>query len=120
MESATGARGASSITYDEIARPPGSPAETQALRECITRSASVSATPRVSVVIPTLNEAENLPHVFERSPRAAEVILVDGNSTDGTLEVARAVAIRADRQQVPRGKGDALRCGFEAPTATSS
>ena len=44
---------------------------------------------RVSVVIPTLNEADNLPHVFDRMPReVAEVILVDGHSTDGTVEVA--------------------------------
>ena len=46
---------------------------------------------RVSVVIPTLNEAANLPHVFARLPAGLhEVVLVDGHSTDGTVEVARA------------------------------
>ena len=46
--------------------------------------------PRVSVVIPALNEAENLPHVLPRIPSwMHEVVLVDGHSTDGTLEVAR-------------------------------
>jgi glycosyltransferase involved in cell wall biosynthesis len=47
--------------------------------------------PTVSVIIPTLNEAANLPHVFARIPRwVDEVVVVDGQSTDGTLEVARA------------------------------
>lgn len=43
----------------------------------------------VSVVIPTLNEADNLPHVLARIPRwVSEVVVVDGRSTDGTVEVA--------------------------------
>jgi glycosyltransferase involved in cell wall biosynthesis len=69
-------------------------------------------------VIPTLNEAENLPHVFaELPPGLHEVIVVDGFSTDGTPDVARL--LRPDVKivnQSHRGKGDALRCGFEATT----
>jgi len=71
--------------------------------------------PRVSVVIPTLNEAENLPHVLPRLPRDLfELILVDGHSTDGTIEVARALypSVRVVRQS-GRGKGNALAAGFE-------
>ena len=46
--------------------------------------------PRVSVIIPALNEAKNLPHVFAALPSDVfEVILVDGRSVDGTPEVAR-------------------------------
>ena len=46
--------------------------------------------PRISVVMPALNEAPNLPHVFARLPTDIhEVILVDGCSVDGTIEVAR-------------------------------
>src|SRR3954469_11476376 len=46
--------------------------------------------PRVSVVIPALNEAQNLPYVLPRIPRwVDEVLLVDGHSTDGTIELAR-------------------------------
>ena len=49
-----------------------------------------SRTPRVSVVVPTLNEAKNLPHVLPRIPSwVYEVILVDGRSQDNTLEVAQ-------------------------------
>jgi len=48
--------------------------------------------PRVTVVIPTTNEAKNLPHVLPRIPGwVYEVILVDANSSDGTPGVARAL-----------------------------
>jgi glycosyltransferase involved in cell wall biosynthesis len=72
--------------------------------------------PRISVVIPTLNEAANLAHVFARLPRwVYEVIIVDGRSTDDTVAVARA--LRPDVRivlQTGRGKGNALVCGFAA------
>lgn len=73
---------------------------------------------RISVVIPTLNEALNLPHVFAGLPRGLhEVIVVDGASTDDTVNVARTLRpdvriIHQDR----RGKGNALACGFAAAT----
>lgn len=75
-----------------------------------------AARPRVSVVIPTLNEAENLPHVFVALPPGVfEVILVDGRSTDGTIEVARR--LRSDVRIIlegRHGKGSALARGFAA------
>ena len=69
----------------------------------------------VTVVVPALNEARNLPHVFERLPNVDELILVDGGSTDDTIEVARRLRpdIRVVRQN-RRGKGNALACGFAA------
>ena len=80
------------------------------------RPATDGMQPRVSVVIPTLNEARNLPHVFAALPADIfEVVLVDGHSTDGTVEVARK--LRPDIRivaQPGRGKGDALACGFAA------
>ncbi len=72
----------------------------------------------VSVVIPALNEADSLPHVLPRLPADVyEVILVDGNSTDDTIAVARRLRpdIRIVRQE-RRGKGAALRQGFQAAT----
>jgi glycosyltransferase involved in cell wall biosynthesis len=72
--------------------------------------------PRISVVIPALNEARNLPYVFANLPRAIyEVILVDGHSTDDTVAVARRLypGVRVVCQ-TRRGKGNALACGFVA------
>lgn len=74
--------------------------------------------PRVSVVIPTLNEARNLPHVLSRMPEALhEVIVVDGFSTDNTVELARLLYPRVRIvYQTRLGKGNALRHGFEVCT----
>jgi glycosyltransferase involved in cell wall biosynthesis len=82
------------------------------------RPATRSGEPRVSVVIPTLNEAENLPHVFAKLPSELhEVIVVDGASSDATVEVARALLPDVTIiEQGGRGKGDALRLGFQAAT----
>jgi glycosyltransferase involved in cell wall biosynthesis len=70
----------------------------------------------VSVVIPTRNEAANLPWVLQRLPAwVHEVIVVDGLSTDGTIEVARACCPEVVVVHEPRrGKGAAVRAGFEA------
>ena len=77
-----------------------------------------TARPTVSVVIPTLNEARNLGHVFAAlPPDLHEVILVDGHSVDGTPDVARR--LRPDVRvlsQTRTGKGNALACGFAAAT----
>jgi glycosyltransferase involved in cell wall biosynthesis len=82
------------------------------------RSSGSTGTPRVSVVIPTLNEALNLPHVLaDLPPYAHEVIIVDGLSTDGTPEVALEVLPDAKIVlQTKHGKGNALLSGFEAAT----
>jgi hypothetical protein len=71
---------------------------------------------KVSVVVPAMNEAKNIGHVLEQLPEDLhEVILVDGNSEDNTIEAARAA--RPDIRvlvQSGRGKGDAFRTGFAA------
>src|ERR1700733_9101956 len=72
--------------------------------------------PRVSVVIPTLNEALNLPIVFSRMPSwVHEIIIVDGHSTDNTPTVAKSLSSKVRLiHETRRGKGAALRAGFEA------
>jgi glycosyltransferase involved in cell wall biosynthesis len=74
--------------------------------------------PRVSVVICTLNEAKNLPHVLPHIPSwVDEVIVVDGHSSDGTVEVAKK--LRPDVKvfyQLREGKGEALRLGIKSST----
>jgi glycosyltransferase involved in cell wall biosynthesis len=65
-----------------------------------------------------MNEEKNIGRVLEQLPDDLhEVILVDGNSRDNTVEAARAAypSIRVTRQS-GRGKGDAFRTGFAAVT----
>ena len=66
--------------------------------------------PKISALICTLNEEENLPQIITRIPQwVDEVLLVDGHSKDKTVETARN--IRPDIKvlyQPGRGKG-----GFE-------
>lgn len=74
--------------------------------------------PTVSVVIPALNEATNLPAVLPRIPAwVHEIVLVDGHSTDNTVALALALCpdIRIVQQEGV-GKGAALRCGFAVAT----
>lgn len=74
--------------------------------------------PSVSLVVPARNEAANLPFTLRfLPPFVREVVLVDGHSTDATVDVAHIVVpeVRVV-EQAGRGKGDALRLGF----ATSS
>jgi glycosyltransferase involved in cell wall biosynthesis len=70
--------------------------------------------PKVTALICTLNEQETLPYVLRRIPEwVDEVLLVDGHSTDQTVEVARSLRpdVRVEYQP-GTGKGDAVRCGI--------
>jgi len=78
----------------------------------------------VSVVIPCRNERGNIKDAIERVPqmgRETEIIFVDGNSTDGTVEeIERQIKEHSERkitwisQGDGVGKGDAVRKGFAA------
>lgn len=85
---------------------------------------------RASLVIPTLNESASIAFVlrtfrgaaesanqrfFFRNPIEWEVLVVDGPSTDGTAEVARAEGARVIAEP-RRGYGRAYRTGFAAAT----
>ena len=73
---------------------------------------------KVSVVVPAMNEEGNIGQVLSELPEGLhEVILVDGNSKDNTIEAARQAypGIRVTTQS-GRGKGDAFRTGFAAVT----
>jgi glycosyltransferase involved in cell wall biosynthesis len=81
-------------------------------------SEALALAPTVSVVIAARNEAANLPAVLASLPPwIDQVVLVDGNSADATIAVARALrpAITIVRQG-GIGKGDALLAGFAAAT----
>ncbi|GAB3988145.1 hypothetical protein GCM10029978_109760 [Actinoallomurus acanthiterrae] len=74
--------------------------------------------PTVTAVIPTLNEADNLRWLLPRLSGVDEVIVIDGESSDGTVDVTRR--LRPDAvviSQPPAGKGAAMRAGFHAATS---
>ncbi len=69
----------------------------------------------LSVVIPALNAAADLPATLAALGEAPdEVIVVDGGSADGTREVAAAHAARV--LAAPRGRGWQLAAGVAAAT----
>ena len=79
----------------------------------------------ISVVVPTLNEAENIPHLLSRIDRSLkasdipyEVIIVDDHSSDNTLQVADNLSstypVHTITKQGKRGKAYSLIEGFEA------
>jgi histidinol phosphatase-like enzyme len=68
----------------------------------------------VSIIIPTKNEEHNLPLILPFLPKSAEIIMVDGGSTDNTVKVAQS--LRRDSiiiKQRGTGKGNALKEGFD-------
>ena len=82
--------------------------------------------PSVSIVVPARNEAGNINAIIERIPPMGlhdEIIFVEGNSSDETWQ---AIQIAQERysstrtiliaQQEGKGKGDAVRKGFEMAT----
>lgn len=74
--------------------------------------------PAVSVILCTLNEEANVAHVIKKIPDwVAEVILIDGHSTDNTVSVAKKAlpSIRV-LYQPSRGKDEAMKFGFRQAT----
>lgn len=67
---------------------------------------------KLSIVIPTLNAAATLPQTLASLEGARDVLVVDGGSEDGTVELARRSGVRVER--APRGRGLQLHAGAEA------
>lgn len=69
----------------------------------------------VSIVIPTLNEAEAIGAVIREIPPAyaADIIVADSGSTDGTQAVARAAGARV----IEAGRGYGRACALGAAAA---
>lgn len=68
---------------------------------------------QVSLIIPTLNEAGSIEGVLKEIPRAVvdEVLIVDGQSTDGTPELVRRLGYEVIQQE-GKGYGAAIATGL--------
>jgi 2-polyprenyl-3-methyl-5-hydroxy-6-metoxy-1,4-benzoquinol methylase len=92
----------------------------------LARAADPAPRPKLSVIVPAYNEAATFEQLMEALLQKEvpgcdiEVVVVESNSTDGTRAIAeryrdhpRVVVVLEDR---PRGKGHAVRTGFEHAT----
>lgn len=93
----------------------------------IARKSEIVVTPaRVSIIVPAKNEAGMIHQIVQDLPQLGthtELIFIEGNSTDNTWEVIEEVSetyrgpftIKIARQE-GKGKGDAVRKGFDMAT----
>jgi glycosyltransferase involved in cell wall biosynthesis len=76
---------------------------------------------KLSVIIPAYNERNTIAESVRRArdvelPIEHEIVVVDDGSTDGTTDIVRQLqdsTVRVIFQEQNRGKGEALRAGFE-------
>lgn len=77
----------------------------------------MSTEKKISVIIPAKNEAECIGAVLDELPKELihEIIVVDGHSTDGTLDVVRERGVTVYVQE-SRGYGEAVSTGLRHAT----
>jgi len=74
--------------------------------------------PRVCALIPAYNAASTLGQVIQGVKKHVEtVIVVDDGSVDDTMRVAQQLGAKTLRHEVNKGKGEALKLGFEHASA---
>lgn len=81
-------------------------------------SGGKSGSPSISIIVPARNEAGTIEKIANELPALGsftEIIFIEGNSTDNTYEEIQRVAIKYAKQD-GKGKGDAVRKGFEMAT----
>lgn len=70
--------------------------------------------PRIAAIVPAYNEEETLAEVLsvlQATPRIGEILVVSDGSTDGTVQIARALKLRAIHLRENHGKGTAMAVG---------
>jgi glycosyltransferase involved in cell wall biosynthesis len=78
---------------------------------------------KLSVIVPVYNEKNTISQILEKVrdvPIEKEIIIVDGNSTDGTKDILAEEANQPETkvfyEDKPRGRGAALKLGMEHAT----
>ena len=64
-------------------------------------------------MVPTLNEEKGIRSILQDMPQDFDVLVVNGGSTDETIEVAKQYRANVIRQKFGRGKGYGVRTGME-------
>jgi len=74
----------------------------------------LKAQSKILAIIPTLNEAEMIGQIVDSVKRHVDgVFIIDGNSSDGTAQIAKRSGASVILQ-VKNGKGQALRQAFSS------
>jgi len=74
-------------------------------------------TSNISIIVPTLNEAANLPMLQPAANAVKELIVVDGGSTDDTVQIAQDLDFKVIEQVGSGGRGVQLNTGAENASA---
>ena len=70
-------------------------------------------TSNISIIVPTLNEADNLSLLQTAAAEVNELIVADGGSTDGTVKMARDLGYRILEVSGTGGRGMQLNIGAD-------
>ena len=79
--------------------------------------------PKVSVIIPTYNEEKNVEHVvndYKKLKFVKEVFVIDNNSSDNTVEIAKKVGATVITKPINKGFADSCIVGFEQSLKSNS
>jgi rSAM/selenodomain-associated transferase 2 len=65
----------------------------------------------ISIIVPTLNEATNLPGLLPAAKKVKELLVVDGGSSDNTLCIAKELGFKVIKETGSGGRGKQLNTG---------